>query len=187
VNCRTRKSAECHQGRPECDQLGLVEPGGLVTHAEPERQQQQKGDQCGDELGDDHEHARNDCGDSDQQLVDGPHPHSCIGEKHLQVCARNVLEQLDDGRPGGEGKVGDVLAGLFEVCCVLELHVDEDLPVVRELDGPPAEAEQGLHLLLADALATPVEHDLLEVVEVGFEADLQQRLLDEGPMPRSLS
>ena len=35
-----------------------------------------------------------------------------------------------------------------------------------------------LHLLLPGVLA-PVEHDLLEVVEVGFQADLHQRLLDE--------
>src|SRR4051794_6182424 len=81
--------------------------------------------------------------------------------------------------PGGERQALDVLALRREVLRVLELHVDEDLRVVRELDGPPPQAEQVRHLLLAGAHAAAVEHDLLEVVEVGLQPDLHQRLLDE--------
>ena len=40
---------------------------------------------------------------------------------------------------------------------------------------------KGLYLLLTRALAPSVEDHLLEVVEVGLQPDLHQRLLDERP------
>ena len=119
-------------------------------------------------------------GNADQQLVDEAHSHPRIREQHLQVGAGHVLEELDDRRPRLERQVLDVPLALgLEVGRVLELHKDDNLAVVGELDGSAAKPEQVLHLLLPGVLATPVEHDLLEVVEVGFQADLHQRLLDE--------
>ena len=59
-----------------------------------------------------------------------PHPHLHVREDHLEVVARDVLEQLDDRRPGPERQPVDV--GAREVIGVLERRVDQHLGVVGE-------------------------------------------------------